>query len=250
MGALVFSGVLLIIGLLLYMSKYKGYILHYLIFWVSFAPLLYHLFIGLGEEIEYFEMIQWAKYLGLLFFIISVFKNRGKQFSIFYLLLAIVFIYAIFLSAIRGTSAFSSVKFVFGSFFELMVFMGIYNTQIKKESLLKFIRIVIWVEVACVFIEALTGHSFYPQPDDVRVRITGSFYNSNLCAEFLSVLLFVIIYLDAKKEGRISVKNWVLFVIISIIVFYSGIRMALLSHALMGFLLVYFVYKDKVKKQH
>ena len=249
MGALVFSGVLIIIGLLLYFSKYKGYILHYLLFWVCFAPLLYHLFIGFGEEIEYFEMIQWAKYLGLFIFIISVFKNRGEQFSILYLLLAIVFVYALFLGLIRGTSIFSSVKFVFGSFFELMVFMGIYNTPIKRKSLLRFIRLILWIEIVCVFIEALTGFSFYPQPDDIRVRITGSFYNSNLCAEFLSVLLFVIIYLDAKKEGRISAKNWVLFIIISIIVFYSGIRMALLCHALIGFLFVYSIYKDRVNKR-
>lgn len=241
---LVYSIILYVFGFVLFISKKKEFILSYLILWVCFAPLLYHLIIGFDDVSNYYNIIQWAKYLGLTIFLFS-FKIRNiKFFSILYVLLFIVLLYSIFLSLYRGVSIFSTVKFVFGSFFEVLILLGLYKSKINKDSLVKLFNFILIVEVFFAIFQYFTGFRFYPVYNDIAgAEVSGTFIGANLLSEFVPLILYVLIYIEDYKKRRISAYHWVLFFLVSFMVFISGVRMALICHTLISTILVIKVYR-------
>lgn len=245
MAAIVFGACLFVVGTLLYFSKYKGYLLHYLILWISLVPLLFHWLVGFTEESQYYELIQWSKYLGVFLFLLTFYKNRTIHgYGTVYILLAIVLCYSAFLSLYRHTSPIETIKYVFGAFFELMVLLGLSTIRIHSASLLRLIRVLLWIEILFVFFELLTGRVLFWQTDGVvGVEAAGTFRGSNIMAEFVTVMLYALIYNESKQDSRITARNWVLFLFVSVIIFLSGVRMALLAHLLISCVLIAKIYR-------
>ncbi len=259
MQTLFFNIVLLILGVGIYLSKYRGYIVHYLLSWVCFAPFIFYIVFGLENDDQYYGIIQWAKYLGLLIFVIQtakyLFSKKRKTkritvtWGILYVLLVIILFYSVFLAVVRRASLWNTVMYNFGAYFDLMILLGFYWIRIFKKSLLRFCKTVLWIEVIIALFQLVTGVSFINYSVVEGIGMTGTFAGANLLAEFISVLFFVVIYLESRKTGRVSLGNWVLFVLVTIITFFSGIRMALLSHLLIAVLLFYHIYGLRIKKK-
>lgn len=248
MEAVLYGGFLLLIGVFIYLSKLRGYIVHYFLFWVCFSPLIYHLIFGFTDDALYFVIIQWARYLGIVLFILQFTRNKTSKGGLIFVLLVIAFLYSVFLSVYRGTSITSTIKFVFGTYFDLIILLGIIDVPARSRSLFKFIKGIIYIQVICAVFQMLTGSTFYPKPPENNM-VTGTFYGANLMAEFISVLLYVVLYLESYTKGRISSQNWFLLLAVTIVVFFTGIRMALVSHVLISAILLYLIFGVRINKK-
>ncbi len=241
-----YSIFLYLFGLFLFFSNNKKYVINYLLLWVCFAPLLYHVTIGLDDDIQYYNIIQWARYLGLTIFLVKTIGGKYKSFKSFYILLFFFLLYSIFLSVERSTSISSTVKFVFGSFFDLMILLGLYGIEVHKRSLISLMNITIIIEFACSIYQYISHTRFFPHTSGVSgIEISGTFMGANLMSEFVALLLYVVICIDSCKGCGISTKNIILIILVTIVEFISGVRTALISHILILTVLFVYFYKDK-----
>lgn len=248
---LIYSVILYLIGLFIYFKdSHITNLVVYMIVWIAFGPLLYHVAIDVIEEEQYYNIIQWVKYLGwsiLLFEIPKMLKGE-RQRIVLLLTVLMAFTYCFFNAFYRGGNFMGSLKFTFGCYLDVLFLVSILDKIINIKRIVKLLRYILYFEIIIGLFEILLSFSFYPSNSEVvGTELTGSFIGANIYAEFLSLVLFFVMYADGVKTKRITPLNFVLFIFVTIIVLYSGVRMALISHILFfGILLICIYSKNKV----
>ncbi len=230
-------------------------LLSYYFIWVFIIPFVVDFVFPLEIEI-YFDIITWSSYFGILVFPLAIaYSNSSKEkiinrrFGLLLLAYLIIVIYGMFLGFMRGT-LYQATKYAFMQFSPILMLINIFVFKPNKKYVINLLHRLLYLELFIGGLQLLGFFQYHMNSDASSFdfgRITGTFSGNNIYAEIVSLLMFFVIYIEAKKKGYVSFKGWVLVSIGFIVMVSSGIRTALIGYAICMSFILFTIYKNNKK---
>lgn len=248
---LIFSIILYVVGLWIYRTHEK-YLLHYILLWLCFGPIVINFFYTITDE--YYNVLTWTIYLSYTIAFIDLFRTSiDKWIKIVLLSVILLVIYYVGLSFIRGTSSISSLRYITGYVGFSFSLCMIIRKKCAAASLLKLIRLIVCVEIFLAFFQPYTDwlnfHAALHGDDVMTSMVNGTFVRNNIFIEFLTPLVMILLYFDYQKRKRISLNGLFIGLMALWLTYNSGVRTALV--AVIPFILfaVFILLKKKYTKR-
>jgi hypothetical protein len=230
---LVFCILLLLIGLGI--NRFCGqYLLHYLLLWFCFAPVLFNLIYTIEVE-DYYKILTWAIYLSYAIALLDVVRFGINDHWLGILILCIVglVVYYVSLSFFRGTSIIDSLKYITSNLGFIISLFFIYNKGCEIDSLIRLIRKIVVFELILAFLQPYADlfnfHAALNGDDVMTAMVNGTFIRNNVFIEFLTPLVMLLVYFDYKQTQRILPQTVIIVLLLLYETYNSGVRTALVA---------------------
>ena len=232
---LAFCLILFVAGLGIYRFR-SQYLLHFLLLWFCFAPILFNFFYTIEQE-EYYNILTWAVYLGyaIVFFDYLRFGISEKWLGLLVLCVVVLMFYYVSLSFVRGTSFVDSIKYITGNVGFLLPLSFLLYKDCDIQSLGRFVRRIVYFELLLAllqpFTDVLNFHAALNGDDVMTSMVNGTFVRNNVFVEFLVPLVMLLISYDYQESQKLTPKTALVVITSLFVVYNSGVRTALVAIA-------------------
>lgn len=230
---LAFCIFLLLLGLGI--NRYCGqYLLHYLLLWFCFAPVMFNLIYTIEVE-DYYKILSWAIYFSYAIALLEVaqFGVNDHWQGILILCVVGLIVYYVSLSFLRGTSFIDSLKYITSNLGFIISLLFIFNKGCELDSLIRLIRIIVVFELILALLQPLGDlfnfHAALNGDDVMTAMVNGTFIRNNVFIEFLTPLVMILVYYDYKQNQNISPQSVIIVLLLFYITYNSGVRTALVA---------------------
>lgn len=228
---LIFGLFLFVIGLAVYRFC-SQYLMHYLLLWFCFGPIICNIFYTLEQE-EYYNILSWAIYLGYAIVVLDYlrFGISEKWQGLMALCVVGLIIYYVSLSFVRGTSIIDCAKYITGNVGFLLPLLFLLYKDCDLQSLGKLVRIIIYFELGLALLQPFTDllnfHAALNGDDVMTSMVNGTFVRNNIFVELLVPLVIFIIGYNYNENKKITPDSIIIALISLFVVYNSGVRTAL-----------------------
>lgn len=224
---------LISLGIALFYIKQGRYFFHYLILWITIIPMVYGILFSLDEE-SYWSMMTSLSRCLLILMLFNFTKSRNSLLRKSSIAFFVFLIFSIFLSFFRQTPIVASFKYAFGCLSCFASCPVLFNVKYSKNSLIRLLRLALYFEVAVGIIQLVIPSLNYKTciQNAVSINLTpinGTLFGNNTYIVFISLLCFLVVYQDYKRNNRLSGINICMSLLVIYLVFESGVRTALLA---------------------
>ena len=151
-------------------------------------------------------------------------------------------LYYIILSLLRGAEIIKAVRYIVGHFGFLISLCIISQNPVNLKSLVKLIRIIVFVEILLALVQPYFSFLNYQstlQDEAMTSMSNGTFIRNNVFIEFLTPLVMILVYYDfIHKKGGL----WMDFLLVLLTLFLtynSGVRTVFLAILPVVFVVLY-----------
>ena len=248
---LIFSIILYIVGLWIYRT-HEEYLLHYILLWLCFGPIVINFFYTITDE--YYNVLTWTIYLSYTIAVVEMFrKGMDKKTKVILLSVFSLVLYYVGLSFIRGTGLIMSLKYITGNIGFLFSLCMIAKLRCDMVSFLKLIRWIVYIEIILAFFQPYTDllnfHAALHGDDVMTTMVNGTFLRNNIFIEFLTPLVMILLYLKYHENRRITFDILFLVILTLWLTYNSGVRTCLIAVIPILVYVVYFILGKKYKKR-